>query len=150
MNDRIIGALDEIVARLAAIGGLSGLALIHVLQLPDAFAGIGYLGVLFVLVIVASLGLAALMVRGSDQMVWTATAILPALVLLGYLISRITGLPGFTDDMGEWSEPLGLASMVCEGLLVVVSATVLASSAARRSAAPATRRDPASHITAMG
>ena len=54
------------------------------------------------------------------------TGLLPALLLIGYILSRTSGLPGFTDDIGEWSESLGLASMVFEGLLVCLSATVLA------------------------
>ena len=50
---------------------------------------------------------------------------MPLLLLIGYVLSRTSGLPGFTDDIGEWSEPLGLASLVFEGLLVCLSAVVL-------------------------
>ena len=42
------GALDDAIARAVAIGGLVSIALIHVLQLPDAFAAIGYLGAVFI------------------------------------------------------------------------------------------------------
>jgi hypothetical protein len=125
-------AIDDAIARTVAIGGLVALALIHMLQLPDAFNEIGYLGALFIVAIIASLGLAALLTRTSDDLVWAAAGSLAALVLLGYVISRSVGLPGFTGDMGEWSERPGLASMVVEGLLVCVSTGVLA-----------TRREPA-------
>src|SRR3954454_7980301 len=111
-------ALDDVVARLVAIGGLGGIALIHVLQLPAAFAAVDYLGVLFVIAIVIALGLAALLTRMSDEVVWAATGLLPALLLIGFVLSRTSGLPGFTDDIGDWSERLGLASFVVEGLLV--------------------------------
>jgi hypothetical protein len=119
--------VDDAVARLVAIAGLGGVALVHVLQLPDAFAAVDYLGVLFVGAIVASVVLAALLTRMSDQLVWAATGALPALVLIGYILSRTSGLPGFTDDIDEWTEPLGLVSMVFEGLLVCLSAAVLSS-----------------------
>jgi hypothetical protein len=67
------------------------------------------------------------MTRMSDQLVWSAAGALGALVLIGYILSRTSGLPGFTDDVDNWTEPLGLASLVFEGLLVCLSGTVLAS-----------------------
>jgi hypothetical protein len=121
------GAVDDIVARAAAVAGLGGIALVHVMQAPDAFHEIGYLGALFVAVVVGSLALAAVLTRTSDDRTWAAAGALPALVLLGYVISRTVGLPGFTGDIGEWSEPAGLASMVLEGLVVTLSAAVLVS-----------------------
>jgi hypothetical protein len=124
---KLTDALDDVIARLVAIAGLGGVALVHVLQLPDAFAAVDYLGVLFVGAIVASVVLAALMTRMSDRRLWSLTGALPALVLIGYILSRTSGLPGFTDDIDEWTEPLGLASLVFEGLLVCLSGAVLAS-----------------------
>jgi hypothetical protein len=121
--------VDDAVARLVAIAGLGGVALVHVLQLPDAFAAVDYLGVLFIAAIVGCVILAALLTRMSDQLVWAATGALPALVLIGYILSRTSGLPGFTDDIDEWTEPLGLVSLVFEGLLVCLSTAVLASHA---------------------
>ncbi len=41
--------------------------------------------------------------------------------LLGYVLSRGPGLPSYTDDKGTWSEPLGVVSMVVEGLLIIAS-----------------------------
>lgn len=40
--------------------------------------------------------------------------------LIGYVLSRGPGLPNYTDDRGNWSEPLGIISLVAEGLLVLV------------------------------
>jgi hypothetical protein len=39
--------------------------------------------------------------------------------IVGYVLSRSTGLPNYTDDVGNWSEPLGVASLLVETLLVV-------------------------------
>jgi hypothetical protein len=52
---------------------------------------------------------------------------LAGLILLGYVLSRSVGLPGFTEDIGEWSEAPGLASMVVETLLVFLTAAVFVS-----------------------
>jgi hypothetical protein len=121
----IQGAVDDAIARTVAIGALVAIALIHVLQLPAAFAAIGYLGALFIAVVAGCLVLAAVFTRASDDRVWAAAGGLAALILLCYVISRSIGLPGFTGDTGEWAEAPGLASMVVEGLLVFISAAVL-------------------------
>jgi hypothetical protein len=117
--------LDDAIARAVAIGGLVAIALIHVLQLPAAFDEIGYLGALFIGAVVGSLLLAAILTRTSDGLAWTATGGLAAVILLCYVVSRSVGLPGFTNDVGEWAEAPGLASMVIEGLLVFLTTAVL-------------------------
>jgi hypothetical protein len=153
IHTSIRGAVDDAIARATAIAALVAVALIHVLQLPDAFREIGYLGALFIAVIAGCLILAAVLARTSDTRAWAAAGGLAGLVLLGYVISRSVGLPGFTGDIGEWSEPAGLASMVIESLVVLVAGAMLASRpfpvpAARQSAArPAT---PASAGPAVG
>jgi len=118
--------LDDAVARVVAIAALVGTAMVHVLQVPDAFADADYLGTLFVLVAVACIALAALMTRTSDDRLWLVTGALPVLVLIGYVLSRTSGLPGFSDDIGEWAEPLALIAIVFESLLICLSAVVLA------------------------
>ena len=118
-------AIDDAVSRTVAIAGLVGVALIHGLQVPDAFADAFYLGMLFAGAAAAAVLVAVALTRTSARGVWAAALALPALILIGYLFSRITGLPGATDDVGEWDEPLGLASMVAEGLVVCVGAAVL-------------------------
>jgi hypothetical protein len=46
---------------------------------------------------------------------------------MGFVVSRTIGLPGGTDDIGNWTEPLGLASLFVEGCLVALGAAVLRS-----------------------
>ena len=145
MNERdssIGGVVNDAVARGVAILGLIGIALIHVLEAPEAFAEALYLGLLFIGAVVASLRLAVALTRESDARVWRVVGGLPALILLCYVISRAIGLPGFTSDVGEWTEPLGLASMVAEGLVVILSAAVLGEPVAREASAPRSRQAP--------
>ena len=40
-------------------------------------------------------------------------------------MSRTVGLPASTDDIGNWAEPLGLASLFVEGAVVLLSAEML-------------------------
>jgi hypothetical protein len=42
--------------------------------------------------------------------------------LLGYVLSRGPGLPGYDDDRGNWTEPLGLVSLGVEVLLLALAA----------------------------
>jgi hypothetical protein len=48
------------------------------------------------------------------------------MVLTGFVLSRTTGLPQATGDIGNWSEPLGIASMFVEGALIALAGGVLA------------------------
>jgi hypothetical protein len=136
--DRTLGpAVDEAITRTVAIAALGGIALIHVLQSPAAFREEGYLGALFLAAVVGSVLLAATLTRTSDTRVVAAAGALAGLILIGYILSRTSGLPGATDDVGEWTEPLGLASMVVEGLLVCLAAGVMATSRMPAASAPA-------------
>ena len=41
--------------------------------------------------------------------------------LVGYILSRGPGLPNYDDDKGNWTEPLGLISLVVEGVLLILA-----------------------------
>ena len=127
MSESVSDAVNDAVARTVGIVGLGGIALIHALQVPEAFEETLYLGILFIGAILASLGLAAVLTRTSDQRAWVAAGGLAAAIMLGYVLTRTSGLPDATLDVGNWTEPLGLASLVAEGLVVCVTAGALAS-----------------------
>lgn len=46
--------------------------------------------------------------------------------LVGYIVTRSIGLPHYTEDIGNWTEPLGLASLAVEGLLLICALAALA------------------------
>jgi hypothetical protein len=131
-------AVDEAITRTVAIAALGAIALIHILPLPAAFGETDYLGVMFVIAVVASVLLVVALTRTGEARVLGAAGGLAGLILIGYILSRTSGLPAATDDVGEWTEPLGLASMVFEGLLVCLAAAVMATS--RTSVPRATER----------
>jgi hypothetical protein len=41
------------------------------------------------------------------------------------VLTRTVGLPGATDDIGNWLEPLGLASLFVEGAVILLALTGL-------------------------
>jgi len=100
-------------------------ALIHLLDLPGKLSETPYMFFLYLALILSSIALAGVLIRTSDTRVWAATTVLPALVIVGYVLSRTTGLPQSSDDIGNWSEPLGMASLFVEGSLVTLASAVL-------------------------
>jgi membrane protease YdiL (CAAX protease family) len=139
MSESATDAVNDAVARTVGIVGLGGIALIHALQVPEAFEETAYLGVLFIGAILASLALTAVLTRTSDQRAWVAAGGLAAAIMFGYVLTRTSGLPDATLDVGNWTEPLGLASLVAEGLVLCVTAGVFASRRAVAGHAPAQR-----------
>jgi len=114
-----------LVRRAAAVVGLGGIALVHVLDLQGKLDELPYVGVMFIGLIGASLLLAEALIRSDDARAWLAAGALAAATIVGYGISRTTGLPQATGDIGNWGEPLGMASMFVECILVLLSASVL-------------------------
>ena len=44
----------------------------------------------------------------------------PPAVIVFFVLDRTVGLPNATADIGNWVEPLGLASLVVEGFVVAI------------------------------
>src|SRR5207244_9384648 len=103
----------------------AGIALIHVLNAPSTFNETPYLGWMYVALILGSVTLAGALIRDSDPRMWAAAGALALSVIIGYTLSRTTGLPQSSGDIGNWSEPLGIASLFVEGSVVAVSALAL-------------------------
>ena len=82
-----------------------------------------------------------------NRAAWTLAAVFVAAApLLGYALSRGPGLPGFDDDRGNWTEPLGVASLVVESALLALSVAALAVAHRARSQRPGTR-EPDARLT---
>jgi len=112
--------------------GLVGIAWIHLLDLGDKFEETPYLGVAYLGLIAGCVAAALLLVR-RDRRGFGVAGGLAAATFVGYCLSRTTGLPAATDDIGNWTETLGVWSLVAEGAVVALSAAAL-SSKVRRSA----------------
>jgi hypothetical protein len=118
-------AVHDGIARTLAAIGLLGIGLIHLLDIPGKFGETPYMAWMYVALIVGSALLAAAFARTSAAWAWQAAAALAASVVVGYVLSRTTGLPQAADDIGNWSEPLGNASLFVEGGVFALSTAVL-------------------------
>jgi len=122
----------RVLRRCLAVIGLIGIALIHLIDVPDKLEEVPYVGILFGALIVSSLMIAEMLIRADDARVWLAGGGLAGLTIVGYVISRTAGLPGDGGaDLGNWTEPLGLVSLLVEA--IVVQLTVMRLSRQSRS-----------------
>lgn len=112
---------SHLARRAVAAVGLGGIALIHALDLPGKITETPYLGVGYIGIIIASLLLAEMLLRRDDHRAWLATAGLSLLVVGGFVVNRTVGMPGAMGDIGNWLEPLGLASLVVEAMVVLTA-----------------------------
>jgi hypothetical protein len=106
--------VSEQAARLLAVLGLAGIAVIHILDAPDTFDGVKYIFWLYIAIIAGAIPFSLLLLQWSSRLAWVGAALLAAGPLVGYLLTRSVGLPGDSGDIGNWLDSLGLASMFVE------------------------------------
>lgn len=112
------------IVKILGVLALGGVAWIHYLDLADKLAETPYLGYAYIALIVGSL-VAALMLLANRRSGWTLGGLLALSAVIAYVLSRTTGLPYATDDIGNWLEPLGVWALSLEGVVVLLSAYVL-------------------------
>jgi hypothetical protein len=138
-------AIRDVAARATTSVGLAGIGLIHLLDSIGKYHETRYLFWLYMALIAGSLATAAALLFTRSRLAFVAAAGLAALAIAGYVLSRTTGLPSSSDDIGNWTEPLGLASLFVEGAVAGVSCAAYA--VAGRALAP--RRAAARRLTAQ-
>ena len=80
-----------------------------------------YIGVLFIALEVTLVALAVLLVVADRPMVWAASVVVPVLAIAAYVASRSVGLPQIGDDVGRWTEPLGVVSVAAEAVMALLA-----------------------------
>ncbi|MFE2672327.1 hypothetical protein [Streptomyces hygroscopicus] len=90
-----------------------------------------YIGIAYHVLEVAAVVAAALLLVGLVRPGWLLAAGVAAGPVLGYVLSRGPGLPDYTDDVGNWTEPLGLVSLAVEGALLLLSVPLVVRSLRR-------------------
>jgi hypothetical protein len=108
------------------IAGVSAIGLIHLLDSVDTYHETRWLFWAYVLLMAATIVVAAALLHHPDRRAFTGAALVAAAPLLGYILSRTTGLPGADDDIGNWTDPLGLASLWVEGAVLLTAGYALA------------------------
>ena len=110
---RFVGALLCVQVAIIHIidqGGIPG-------SKTPAYVGVGY----WILEILGIVTAAGLITNRSVRLSWFVAIGVGAGPMIGYILSRGPGLPGYTDDVGNWGEPLGVFSLVAEAILIVLA-----------------------------
>jgi hypothetical protein len=68
---------------------------------------------------------AALLLTNQARLGWLLSLGVAVGPIVGYVLSRGPGLPDYTDDIGNWTEPLGVTSLLVEGILLIIAAASL-------------------------
>ena len=76
------------------------------------------------------------MAQGLDRWAWVAVLALAVVPIVGFVLSRTTGLPGSNDDVGDWANPLGLAALAVEAALLLLAVRAVAPQPASRRPVP--------------
>lgn len=141
-------AMREVAVRASVAMGLLGVGLIHVIDAVGKYSETRYLFWMYVGLILSSVALAGALLFTRSRLALPGAIALVASALAGFVVNRTVGLPNATDDIGNWTEPIGLANMFVEGaiLFVAVPAQLLAARATSRVRAGArgSRLSPAS------
>ena len=128
----------DVATRATVAVGLAAIGVIHLLDSIGKYGETRYIFWLYIALIAASIVVAGAVLFTRSRNAFLAAAALAAGAAAGYVLSRTTGLPSAKGDIGNWTEPLGLASLFVEGGVVAVAAGAFL--VTRRAPAPAGAR----------
>ena len=127
----LTSAVREGATRATVAAGLGALAVIHAVDAVGKWTETRYVFWLYIGAILSAVAIGGWAIFTRSRTALLAAAGLSVSVLLGFVINRTVGLPGAMDDIGNWTEPLGLASMVVEVTTVAVALAAYALGGAR-------------------
>jgi hypothetical protein len=110
--------LRRLLTRGVAVVALAGVALVHLVQIPDTAGQTTSLAVLFGALVLGAALVAAALLHTDHPLLWYAAALTAIGPIAGYVLTRSAAMPFDNGDVGNWTEPLGLAALFIEaGLL---------------------------------
>ena len=136
-DDDLHGLVTEIAARATVAVGLAGIALIHLLDSIGKWSETRYLFWMYIALDGRQPRHRRRRPVHPQPLSWLAAAGVAASALVGFVVNRTVGLPNAMDDIGNWTEPLGLASLFVEGAVMAVSLAALAATRSLGRRAPA-------------
>lgn len=120
----VMGALRSPLRWLAA-ATLVASGVVHIPVIPMHLEEAPYIGYLFIALTAVCFALAAAVLLVDSMLVWAAGGVVTALAVIAFVLSRTVGLPQIEDDIGNWTEPLGIAAITAETLTVLLAAVAL-------------------------
>ena len=118
---------DDPAVRAVTVIGLIAVGIIHAVEIPGAVSGAVWLTIGFCLLAVIAPGVGLWLLLRPSLLAWEFAGACCALAAAGYVLTRSLPMPGDAEDVGNWMEPLGVSSLIIEGVIVILAALVLVS-----------------------
>ena len=109
----------------AGIGLILASGAIHALGAQEMFEEVHYMGMLFALSVIGAVAAAIGIWRG-ERWGWQLGAVVAGGSIIAYFVTRTIGFPGFRENSWEdFTEPIGVVSLIVEGMFVATALWVL-------------------------
>ena len=108
-----------------AAAALAGVCLVHLLDGPGSLTDVFYIGALELALAAACVPLGVLLVVRPTRSIWTVALALNVAAMAAFVLSRTIGLPGSSDDIGNWGQTLGVVNLFTEAALIALAVTVI-------------------------
>jgi hypothetical protein len=117
---------DDPAVRAVTVIGLIAVGVIHSLEIPGQVSGAVWLTIGFCLLAVVAPAAGLWLLLRPSLLAWEFAGAVCALAAAGYVLTRSVPVPGDAADAGNWLEPLGVASLTIEAVVVILALTILA------------------------
>ena len=116
---------NDPAVRAVTVIGLIAVGIIHSLEVPGQVSGAVWLTMGFTLLAVIAPAAGLWLLLRPSLLAWEFTGAVCALAAAGYVLTRSVPVPGDAADVGNWLEPLGVASLTIEAVVVILALIIL-------------------------
>jgi hypothetical protein len=93
----------------------------HIPLIQDHLEEAPYVGWLFIALSIVCIALAIAILFVDNVGVWVLSGAVCFAAVVAFLASRTVGLPQIRDDVGNWTDPLGIPAVASEVLMVALA-----------------------------
>jgi hypothetical protein len=113
--------------RPASLVLLAAIAFMHYRDIPSKLGETPYLGWMYILLMAGCAAAGAWLLSTHWRQGYALGAMITLGAIVGDALTRTNGLPYAAGDIGNWSEPSGIISLLVEAAFVVFAVTQLRS-----------------------
>ena len=126
ITSRLPALAEDPAVRAVTVIGLIAVGIVHALEIQGQVSGAVWLTIGFCLLAVIAPAAGLWLLIRPSLLTWEAAGLVCALAAAGYVLTRSVPVPGDAGDVGNWLEPLGMASLITEAVVVILAAFILA------------------------
>lgn len=112
----------DAVVRWTVVLGLLLASAAHVPVIPEHLHEAPYMGAAFIAFTTGAAALAIVIAARPSATAFRLAGLLCAAAVVAYVLTRLIAFPQLADDVGNWTETLGLISITTESLVVALCA----------------------------